>query len=245
MDRREFIKSMGMLGASLYLPDMEDKDYDESCATAKELDKCFEKIEKSIYLIASDTGNCGIALIKGFVHGRNVLTVSHGIPKDRNGKSRLVYSPNEAVEIEDVFIDHDSDIAIFSYPRILTTREANTEMFRLNECDLKIGDAEKLKKGDYVFGCFSYGHPMQLIFTEGKVSTMNEDLIYHSMPTYPGDSGSPVFALYDGEPHLIGIEKGWGQNDHIYMKGGMFPDIESHKLAQAIKINKYRGFIDD
>jgi len=135
------------------------------------------------------------------------------------------------------------------------------------------GDSDNLKVGNEVF-VYGYSNGLVFNFKRGEVScvdmeTMNEDYkqYYHygnlafviSIPLNSGDSGSPVFALHDGELEIIGVVvAGWvtrmaGQSQGLCFalrSNFVKKCIEKIKLGEPLEVEKesneiIKGWSDD
>jgi hypothetical protein len=234
---------LGVIGASLYtdLHDLSDKDYDESM-TAKQLDKLFEQVEKSIYPVVTPLKGDKTKAVKGIVFDRYVLSVAHGVSGNgRRGTFLADLKNKRMIEMKDVYINEKDDVAIFEYP-LSYDYEGESIPIHLQKIPCKLGNSKKLKRGDYVFSCTSFS-PTSYVFKEGKVSAIDE-YILHTIDCHPGDSGTPLIALYDGESHLIGINKGWREKEHKYYRDEKLEEFY-HRLGMSIKIDKYAKKLRD
>lgn len=126
---------------------------------------------------------------------------------DKQSEEIYIQKGDVKIKLEVVVHDKEKDFALLK-----TSGGAN-----LTEIPYKIGRSEELEKGTWVaFMGFPFGGNIERPsfgwvnditgFDDGSalVSDYKYNFLYSS-PTIPGDSGSAIYALLDGEPELIGF----------------------------------------
>lgn len=240
-------------GTNPMLAPMLDGMYDNNPILVNQKHMKIGRIIDSIYFLHTDTefkledGEIITAELDGsgvLIFNRYILTVNHvvaqeslhvevltpmgiqriNVPAEKLSEHTYLKLNNGRVRLEEVMRSKEDDIAIFKVPDDL----------HLNSFPYKIGDSDELQ-----VGCFIYviGNPMNygINVREGIVSSMKapetiatilphfENAFMISNGVNPGDSGTPVIAIRDGQYELVGLSQ------------GIFANTQS--LSWALKIN--------
>ena len=212
-----------------------------------------QSIIDSVYFLHTDTefkledGEVITAELDGagvVVLDKYILTVSHAVSHDSLQAEVLTPMGVQSIEVpaeklsehtylnldggrislEEVVKGKDDDIAIFKIPDCLD----------LNSFPYEIGNSDELQVGHFIY---VIGNPMNygINVREGIVSSMMapeaiaailprfENAFMISNGVNPGDSGTPVVAIRDGQYELVGLSQ------------GIFTNAQN--LSWAIKIN--------
>jgi S1-C subfamily serine protease len=146
------------------------------------------------------------------------------VPSEKLSEHTYLKLNGTRIELEEVVKGKDDDIAIFKVPDGLD----------LNSFPYDIGNSDDLQVGNFLY---VIGNPMNygINVREGIVSSMiAPEAIAAILPLYenafmisnginPGDSGTPVIAIRDGQYELVGLSQ------------GIFTNAQN--LSWAIKIN--------
>ncbi len=146
------------------------------------------------------------------------------VPSEKLSEHTYLKLNGTRIELEEVVKGKDDDIAIFKVPDGLD----------LNSFPYGIGNSDDLQVGNFLY---VIGNPMNygINVREGIVSSMiAPEAIAAILPRYenafmisngvnPGDSGTPVIAIRDGQYELVGLSQ------------GIFTNAQN--LSWAIKIN--------
>lgn len=146
------------------------------------------------------------------------------VPSEKLNEHTYLKLNGTRIALEEVVKGKDDDIAIFKVPDGLA----------LNSFPYDIGNSDDLQVGNFIY---VIGNPMNygINVREGIVSSMiAPEAIAAILPRYenafmisngvnPGDSGTPVIAIRDGQYELVGLSQ------------GIFTNAQS--LSWAIKIN--------
>lgn len=146
------------------------------------------------------------------------------VPAEKLSEHTYLKLNDNRIRLEEVVSGKEDDIAILKLP----------DGLHLNSFPYKIGNSDELQ-----VGCFIYviGNPMNcgINVREGIVSSMKApEAIASILPRFesafmisngvnPGDSGTPVIAIRDGQYELVGLSQGVFSN--------------AQNLSWAVKIN--------
>jgi S1-C subfamily serine protease len=220
-----------------------------------------QRIINSVYFLHTDTefkledGEVITAELDGagvLVFDRYILTVSHAVshaslqvemltpmgiqtidvPADKLSEQTYLNLNGSRIRLEEVVKGKEDDIAIFKVP----------DGLQLNSFPYEIGNSDELQVGHFIY---VIGNPMNygINVREGIVSSMvAPEAIAAILPRFenafmisngvnPGDSGTPVIAIRDGQYELVGLSQ------------GIFTNAQN--LSWAIKINPILNKLKD
>jgi len=212
-----------------------------------------QRMMDSVYFLHTDTefkledGEVITAELDGAgvcIYNRYILTVNHAVcqdtlqvemltpmgiqridvPAEKLSEHTYLKLADSRIALESVAKGKDDDIAIFAVP----------DGLHLNSFPYGIGNSDELKVGNFIY---VIGNPMNygINVREGIVSSMMppeaisailprfENAFMISNGVNPGDSGTPVIAIRDGQYELVGLSQ------------GIFTNAQN--LSWAIKIN--------
>jgi S1-C subfamily serine protease len=212
-----------------------------------------QKIINSVYFLHTDTefkledGEVITAELDSagvLIFDRFILTVNHAVshdslqvemvttvgvqtidvPAEKLSEHTYLNLNGSRIRLEELTKGKDDDIAIFKLP----------EGLHLDSFPYKIGNSDELQVGNFIY---VIGNPMNygINVREGIVSSMMapeaisavlprfENAFMISNGVNPGDSGTPVIAIRDGQYELVGLSQ------------GIFTNAQN--LSWAIKIN--------
>jgi S1-C subfamily serine protease len=235
------------------LPPMLDGLYDNNPILVNQRVMEIERIIDSVYFLHTDTefkledGEVITEELDGagvLIFDRYILTVSHAVsqdilqvqmltpmgiqsidvPAEKLSEHTYLKLNGSRISLERVVNGKDDDITIFKVPGGL----------QLNSFPYKIGNSDELQVGNFLY---VIGNPMNygINVREGIVSSMMapeaiaailprfENAFMISNGVNPGDSGTPVIAIRDGQYELVGLSQ------------GIFTNAQN--LSWAIKIN--------
>jgi len=235
------------------LPPMLDGLYDNNPILVNQRVMEIERIIDSVYFLHTDTefkledGEVITEELEGagvLIFDRYILTVSHAVsqdilqvqmltpmgiqnidvPAEKLSEHTYLKLNGSRISLERVVNGKDDDIAIFKVP----------DGLQLNSFPYKIGNSDELQVGNFLY---VIGNPMNygINVREGIVSSMMapeaiaailprfENAFMISNGVNPGDSGTPVIAIRDGQYELVGLSQ------------GIFTNAQN--LSWAIKIN--------
>ena len=235
------------------LSPMLDGMYDNNPILVNQRQMRIQSIIDSVYFLHTDTkfkledGEVITAELDGagvLIFGKYILTVSHAVshdslqaelltpmgiqsidvPAEKLNEHTYLNLNGNRIKLEQVVKGKEDDIAIFKVPDCLD----------LNSFPYKIGNSDELNVGNFIY---VIGNPMNygINVREGIVSSMMApEAIAAILPRYenafmisngvnPGDSGTPVVAIRDGQYELVGLSQ------------GIFTNAQN--LSWAIKIN--------
>jgi len=235
------------------LPPMLDGLYDNNPILVNQRVMEIERIIDSVYFLHTDTefkledGEVITEELEGagvLIFDRYILTVSHAVsqdilqvqmltpmgiqsidvPAEKLSEHTYLKLNGSRISLERVVNGKDDDITIFKVPGGL----------QLNSFPYKIGNSDELQVGNFLY---VIGNPMNygINVREGIVSSMMapeaiaailprfENAFMISNGVNPGDSGTPVIAIRDGQYELVGLSQ------------GIFTNAQN--LSWAIKIN--------
>jgi S1-C subfamily serine protease len=146
------------------------------------------------------------------------------VPAEKLSEHTYLNLNGSRIRLEELTKGKDDDIAIFKLP----------DGLQLDSFPYKIGNSDELQVGNYIY---VIGNPMNygINVREGIVSSMMapeaiaavlprfENAFMISNGVNPGDSGTPVIAIRDGQYELVGLSQ------------GIFTNAQN--LSWAIKIN--------
>jgi len=221
--------SLGSINNDLY-----DRDYDESYFhSQKEISEIVNDIEKSTYRIKTIKGRTE-GYCNGFAKDNKIYTSAHCVLK---GKTYLEYE-GEDIPLRIIKKDDKRDVAILK-PQHYYKKGKSVKGVKLHNLKYPIGK-DDLETGDVLIvvgNPFNIGDiprycrvevpelPIPFAVFKGK---NKDDYFIHNCPTYFGDSGSPIIALFDGEPQVVGLVHG-----SVVVNGNA-------KFNVAAKLKKYR-----
>lgn len=190
-------------------------------------------------VITAELDSAGVVIFNEFI-----LTVNHAVsheslqmemltpmgvqridvPAEKISEDTYLKVNGNRVKLEEVLKGKDDDIAIFKVP----------DGLQLKSFPYKIGNSDELRVGSFLY---VVGNPMNygINVREGIVSSMvAPEAISAILPRFenafmisngvnPGDSGTPVIAIRDGQYELVGLSQ------------GIFANTQN--LSWAIKIN--------
>lgn len=235
------------------LPPMLDGLYDNNPILVNQRVMEIERIIDSVYFLHTDTefkledGEVITEELDGagvLIFDRYILTVSHAVsqdilqvqmltpmgiqsidvPAEKLSEHTYLKLNGSRISLERVVNGKDDDITIFKVP----------DGLQLNSFPYKIGNSDELQVGNFLY---VIGNPMNygINVREGIVSSMMapeaiaailprfENAFMISNGVNPGDSGTPVIAIRDGQYELVGLSQ------------GIFTNAQN--LSWAIKIN--------
>jgi S1-C subfamily serine protease len=235
------------------IPRMVDGLYDNNPILVNQRIMQIKRIIDSVYFLTTDTefkledGEVITAELEAagvLIFERYLLTVNHAVsqdslqvemitpvgvqsidvPSEKLSEHTYLKLNGTRIELEEVVKGKDDDIAIFKVPDGLD----------LNSFPYGIGDSDDLQVGNFIY---VIGNPMNygINVREGIVSSMvAPEAIAAILPRFenafmisngvnPGDSGTPVIAIRDGQYELVGLSQ------------GIFTNAQN--LSWAIKIN--------
>jgi S1-C subfamily serine protease len=212
-----------------------------------------KRIIDSVYFLHTDTefkledGEIFTAELDAagvLIFGRYILTVNHAVSQDSLQVEMLTPVGMQSIEVpteklsektylklgdrrirlEEIVKGKEDDIAIFKVP----------DDVQLSSFPYRIGNSDELQVGNFIY---VIGNPMNygINVREGIVSAMMapeaiaavlprfENAFMISNGVNPGDSGTPVIAIRDGNYELVGLSQ------------GIFTNAQN--LSWAIKIN--------
>lgn len=130
------------------------------------------------------------------------------------------YSPEELdqeLDVEYVDGDKDKDIAIFSADHAELPDDAEFE----DKLYTKFANPDKIDRGDVTIHA-GFPFDVEKNLTDGQITAERhpnfEDFYITDMPISPGDSGSPVYVLKDGEPLMMSVVN-WYRKDSQNING--------------------------
>ena len=212
-----------------------------------------QKIIESVYFLHTDTefkledgevittelDSAGVLILDSFI-----LTVNHAVshdslqvemvtpagvqtidvPAEKLSEHTYLNLNGSRIRLEELSKGKEDDIAIFKVP----------DGLKLDSFPYKIGNSDDLQVGHFIY---VIGNPMNygINVREGIVSSMMapeaisavlprfENAFMISNGVNPGDSGTPVIAIRDGQYELVGLSQ------------GIFTNAQN--LSWAIKIN--------
>jgi len=234
-------------------PPIVDGMYDNNPILVNQRVMEIQRIIDSVHFLHTDTkfkledGEVITAELDGagvLIYDRYILTVNHAVcqdtlqvemltpvgtqtidvPAEKLSEHTYLKLDDCRIELEAVVKGKEDDIAIFELPHGL----------RLNSFPYGIGNSDELKVGNFIY---VIGNPMNygINVREGIVSSMMppeaisailprfENAFMISNGVNPGDSGTPVIAIRDGQYELVGLSQ------------GIFTNAQN--LSWAIKIN--------
>ncbi len=240
-------------GTNSLLPPILDGMYDNNPILIDQRFMRIQSIIDSVYFLHTDTefkledGEVITAELDGagvVVLDKYILTVSHAVsqnslqaelltpmgiqsievPAEKLSEYTYLNLNGGRIKLEQVVKGKEDDIAIFKVP----------DCFQLNSFPYEIGNSDELQVGHFIY---VIGNPMNygINVREGIVSSMMApEAIAAILPRYenafmisngvnPGDSGTPVVAIRDGQYELVGLSQ------------GIFTNAQN--LSWAIKIN--------
>jgi len=240
-------------GTNPVLSPMLDGMYDNNPILVNQRLMPIQRIIDSVYFLHTDTefkledGEVITAELDGsgvFILDRYILTVSHAVsqdtlqvemltpmgiqridvPVEKLSEQTYLNLSGSRISLEQVVKGKEDDIAIFKVP----------DGLQLKSFPYKIGNSDELQVGHFIY---VIGNPMNygINVREGIVSSMiAPEAIAAILPRFenafmisngvnPGDSGTPVIAIRDGEYELVGLSQ------------GIFTNAQN--LSWAIKIN--------
>ena len=233
---------------------MYDDQYDNNTFLVKTRQMRLSRIIESLHTIQTEVtfrAYQGGRLIKHNVKGtavalfgRFLLTVEHVVSMDKMtadtpfgrvilpakkvSQRTVLEHSGRRYELEPLVIDKAMDVALFRLPEGLS----------LKSFPYRIGNSDDLQVGNFIY---TVGNPMNfgINVREGIVSSLKappvisqlnaiaENAFMVSNGLNPGDSGTPVIAIRDGEYELVGLSQG---TFHA-----------SQRLGWVIRINKILG----
>ena len=235
------------------IPPMVDGLYDNNPILVNQRIMQIKRIIDAVYFLHTDTefkledGEIITAELDAagvLIFDRYILTVNHAVsqenlqvemitpvgvqsidvPSKKLSEHTYLKLNGTRIELEEVVKGKDDDIAIFKVP----------DGLGLNSFPYDIGNSDDLQVGNFLY---VIGNPMNygINVREGIVSSMiAPEAIAAILPRYenafmisngvnPGDSGTPVIAIRDGQYELVGLSQ------------GIFTNAQN--LSWAIKIN--------
>jgi len=248
-------------GTNPGLSPMLDGMYDNNPILVNQRLMHIQRIINSVYFLHTDTefkledGEVITAELDGagvLVFDRYILTVSHAVshdslqvemltpmgiqtidmPADKLSEQTYLNLNGSRIRLEEVVKGKEDDIAIFKVP----------DGLQLNSFPYEIGNSDELQVGHFIY---VIGNPMNygINVREGIVSSMvAPEAIAAILPRFenafmisngvnPGDSGTPVIAIRDGQYELVGLSQ------------GIFTNAQN--LSWAIKINPILNKLKD
>jgi hypothetical protein len=240
-------------GTHSLLPPMLDGMYDNNPILVNQRVMQIKRIIDSVYFLHTDTefrledGEIFTAELDAagvLILDRYILTVNHAVSQDSLQVEMLTPVGMQSMEVpaeklsektylklgdrriglEEIVKGKEDDIAIFRVP----------DDVQLTSFPYKIGNSDELQVGNFIY---VIGNPMNygINVREGIVSAMMapeaiaavlprfENAFMISNGVNPGDSGTPVIAIRDGNYELVGLSQ------------GIFTNAQN--LSWAIKIN--------
>lgn len=191
-------------------------------------------------LLQEDVEGTGVVLLGKYIltlnHVASIKQIEHrtpfGIlvePAQKVGERSVLLAQGQEVPLERALVDEGEDVLIFRVPGRV----------RLPSFPYRIGNSDDLRLGNFVY---VIGNPMNsgINVREGIVSNLRppavlgtvarlESIFMVSNGLNPGDSGTPVVALRDGQFELVGLAQGTIMN--------------SQRMGWAVKINMILGLI--
>lgn len=252
------VLALASSGYWLYMPKPDGKYDNNNYLVSSEVD--FERVKKSsVHIIVQTKYGYGkgkeyieMASVSGIVlAGQYILSVGHGVAEDGDVEietpegvftqsakviSRLFFLVDRnkklVASLNLLYVVHEKDIALYELPPGLT----------LPSFPYEIGDSDELKEGNFVY---IVGHPLgsginirdgivsALRWQGGEISILGaekDDFFMLNVGVAPGDSGTLILAVRDGQYELIGVASA--------------AIISLNQLGFAVRINVVRDVIE-
>ena len=238
------------LAPAASIADMRDGHYDNNTFLVRPRKMSLNRVIESLYRVRTEVefrlNADGRKMIKSMegtavaLFGKYLLTVEHvvslGQPTVATPVGRVTLAATKIGErtflehrgrrypLERLVADKDVDVALFRLPPGLN----------LKSFPYRIGNSDDLEVGNYIY---LIGNPMNfgINVREGIVSSLNAPRVITKVDSIaanafmvsnglnPGDSGTPVIAIRDGNYELVGLSQG--------------SFVRSQRLGWVIRIN--------